>query len=77
MGAVSAGAAFVAKFNLLGVAGFLLGLLAWVSAFAVFVHYAGRKVDLVYPAVVIGSGLMMLFFGLMLLYGVASAALGF
>ena len=73
---VTAGAAFVARFNLLGVAGFLLGLLAWVSGFAVFVHYAGKKVDLVYPVVVIGSGLMMLFFGLLLLYGVIRPALG-
>ena len=74
---VTAGAAFVAMFNLLGVAGFMLGLFAWVSSFSVFVHYAGKKVKIVYPAIIVGSGLMMLFFGLMLLYDVARIALGF
>ncbi|OPY27376.1 MAG: leucine export protein LeuE [Methanocella sp. PtaU1.Bin125] len=72
---VTAGAAFVAMFNVLGVAGFMLGLLAWISCFSVFVHYAGKKVDLVYPIIVIGSGLMMLFFGLVLLYDVAAPAI--
>jgi threonine/homoserine/homoserine lactone efflux protein len=74
---VTAGAAFVAMFNVLGVAGFMLGLIAWISSFSVFVHYAGKKVDLVYPIVIIGSGLMMLFFGLLLLYGVIRPVLGF
>jgi threonine/homoserine/homoserine lactone efflux protein len=74
---VTAGAAFVAMFNVLGVAGFMLGLLAWISSFSVFVHFAGKKVDLVYPIVIVGSGLMMLFFGLLLLYGVIRPALGF
>ncbi|MGA9140323.1 MAG: LysE family transporter [Methanocella sp.] len=74
---VTAGAAFVAMFNVLGVAGFMLGLLAWITSFSVFVHYAGKKVDIVYPIVIIGSGLMMLFFGLLLLYGVIRPALGF
>lgn len=74
---VTAGAAFVAMFNVLGVAGFMLGLLAWISSFSLFVHYAGKKVDLVYPIVIIGSGLMMLFFGLLLLYGVIRPVLGF
>ena len=74
---VTAGAAFVAMFNVLGVAGFMLGLLAWISSFSVFVHFAGKKVDIVYPIVIVGSGLMMLFFGLLLLYGVIRPALGF
>jgi threonine/homoserine/homoserine lactone efflux protein len=74
---VTAGAAFVAMFNILGVAGFMLGLLAWISGFSVFVHYAGKKVKIVYPAIIIGSGLMMLFFAVVLLYDVARAALGF
>ncbi len=73
---VTAGAAFVAMFNVLGVAGFMLGLLAWMSCFSVFVHYAGKKVKIVYPAIIIGSGLMMLFFGLMLLYDVDQACAG-
>jgi len=73
---VTAGAAFVAMFNVLGVAGFMLGLLAWISGFSVFVHYAGKKVRIVYPAIIIGSGLMMLFFGLVLLYEVVKPALG-
>ena len=73
---VTAGAAFVAMFNVLGVAGFMLGLLAWISCFSVFVHYAGKKVKIVYPAIIIGSGLMMLFFGLVLLYDVIRPALG-
>jgi threonine/homoserine/homoserine lactone efflux protein len=74
---VTAGAAFVAMFNVFGVIGFMLGLFAWVSGFSVFVHYAGKKVKIVYPVIIIGSGLMMLFFGLMLLYDVIRPALGF
>ncbi|HEY3274026.1 MAG TPA: LysE family transporter [Methanocella sp.] len=74
---VTAGAAFVAMFNVFGVIGFMLGLFSWVSCFSVFVHYAGKKVKIVYPAIIIGSGLMMLFFGLMLLYEVVRPALGF
>jgi hypothetical protein len=55
----------------------MLGLFGWICSFSVFVYYAGKKVNLVYPAIIIGSGLMMLFFGLMLLYEVARPALGF
>jgi threonine/homoserine/homoserine lactone efflux protein len=73
---VTAGAAFVAMFNVFGVIGFMVGLFAWVSCFSVFVHYAGKKVKIVYPAIIIGSGLMMLFFGFMLLYDVVRTALG-
>jgi threonine/homoserine/homoserine lactone efflux protein len=72
---VTAGAAFVAMFNVLGVAGFMLGLLAWISGFSVFVHYAGKKVKIVYPAIIIGSGLMMLFFAVMLLYDAIALAI--
>jgi threonine/homoserine/homoserine lactone efflux protein len=74
---VTAGAAFVAMFNVLGVAGFMLGLFAWVSSFSIFVHYAGKKFSFVYPIIIIGSGLMMLAFRLMLLYDVVRPALGF
>jgi threonine/homoserine/homoserine lactone efflux protein len=74
---VTAGAAFVAMFNVLGVAGFMLGLFAWVGSFAIFVHYAGKKFNFVYPIIIIGSGLMMMAFGLMLLYDVVRPALGF
>jgi threonine/homoserine/homoserine lactone efflux protein len=74
---VTAGAAFVAMFNVFGVIGFMVGLFAWVSGFSVFVHYAGKKVKIVYPIIIVGSGLMMLFFGLMLLYDVVRIALGF
>jgi threonine/homoserine/homoserine lactone efflux protein len=70
---VTAGAAFVAMFNLLGVAGFMLGLFAWVSGFSAFIHYARKKVELVYPAVIVASGLMMLFFGGLLLYDAFTA----
>ncbi len=73
---VTAGAAFVAMFNVLGVAGFMLGLFTWVSTFSMFVYYAGKKVDTVYPAIIVGSGLMMLFFGLVLLYEVIRPAIG-
>ena len=67
---VTAGAAFVAMFNVPGVIGFLVGLFAWVSCFSLFVHYAGKKVKLVYPVVIIGSGLLMLAFAILLLYDV-------
>ena len=73
---VTAGAAFVALFNVLGVIGFLLGLFVWVSSFSFFMHYSRQKVGLVYPAVIVASGLMMLFFGVLLLYNVAQMALG-
>lgn len=73
---VTAGAAFMAMFNLLGIVGFMIGLFAWISSFAVFVHYAGKKVKIVYPLIIIGSGLMMLIFGLMLLYDVVKPLFG-
>jgi threonine/homoserine/homoserine lactone efflux protein len=74
---VTAGAAFVAMFDVLGVIGFMLGLFAWISSFSLFVHFAGKKFDFVYPVIIIGSGLMMLFFGLVLLYDVIRPAMGF
>jgi threonine/homoserine/homoserine lactone efflux protein len=73
---VTAGAAFVAMFNVFGVIGFMLGLFGWICGFSVFVYYAGKKVSLVYPVIIIGSGLMMLFFGLVLLYDVVGPVLG-
>jgi threonine/homoserine/homoserine lactone efflux protein len=74
---VTAGAAFVAMFDVPGVIGFMLGLFTWVSSFSLFVHFAGKKFGFVYPVIIIGSGLMMLFFGLVLLYDVIRPALGF
>lgn len=69
---VTAGAAFIAIFNVLGVIGFLSGLLLWGCCFSIFVHYAGKKVKAVYPIVVIGSGLAMLICSILLLYGAAN-----
>lgn len=70
---VTAGAAFIALFNVLGVIGFMLGLLLWGCGFSIFVHYAGKKVKAVYPIVVIGSGLIMLACATLLLYGTAAS----
>jgi threonine/homoserine/homoserine lactone efflux protein len=69
---MTAGAVFIALFNVLGVIGFMLGLLLWGCGFSIFVHYAGKKVKAVYPVVVIGSGLIMLICAILLLYGAAS-----
>jgi threonine/homoserine/homoserine lactone efflux protein len=74
---VTAGAAFIALFNVLGVVGFLLGLLLWGCSFSIFVHYAGKKVKAVYPVVVIGSGLVMLICAMLLLYGAANTIYAF
>jgi|WetSurMetagenome_2_1015567.scaffolds.fasta_scaffold76279_2 threonine/homoserine/homoserine lactone efflux protein len=74
---VTAGAAFIALFNVLGVIGFMLGLLLWGCCFSVFVHYTGEKVKAVYPVVVIGSGLIMLICALLLLYGAANSVYSF
>ena len=72
----TAGASFVAMFNLLGVAGFLLGLFLWISSFAVAVHYAQQRVRQLYPAIILASGLCMLAFACLLFYEVARPLLG-
>lgn len=73
----TAGAAFVALFNILGIVGFLIGLFAWVSSLSLAVHYAKSRVSQLYPAIMIASGLCMLAFGALLLYDVVRPALGF
>lgn len=72
----TAGAAFVALFNILGVAGFMLGLFAWITSLSLAVHFAKTKFNAVYPAIMLASGLCMLAFGAMLLYEVIAPALG-
>ncbi|HMK45495.1 MAG TPA: LysE family translocator [Methanocella sp.] len=66
----TAGASFVAMFNTLGVVGFVLGLLSWVSVFSIAIHYAKSRVSQLYPVVMIASGVCLLAFSVLLLYDV-------
>jgi threonine/homoserine/homoserine lactone efflux protein len=72
----TAGAAFVELFNIFGVAGFMLGLFAWIASLSLAVHFAKSRFTAVYPIIMLASGLCMLAFGAMLLYDVIAPALG-
>lgn len=72
----TAGAAFVALFNILGVAGFMFGLFAWITSLSLAVHYAKSKFKAMYPAIMLASGLCMLAFGAILIAEVVRPVLG-
>ena len=72
----TAGAAFVALFNVLGVAGFMFGLFAWITSLSLAVHYAKSKFNSLYPVIMLASGLCMLAFGAILIADVVRPALG-
>ncbi|HTX44444.1 MAG TPA: LysE family transporter [Methanocella sp.] len=65
---ITAGAALIASTNIMGVAGFFIGVILWVTAFSVALHYAKTKAEWIYPAVTLVSGVVLLFFGIVLLY---------
>jgi len=65
---ITAGAALIANFNLLGIIGFFIGIIMWVSTFSITLNFAGSKVKWLYPAVVLISGIVLLFFSALLLY---------
>lgn len=72
----TAGAAFVALFNVFGIIGFMFGLFSWISTFALAVHFAKYRVRQLYPIIMISSGLCMLAFSGILLYDVIRPMLG-
>src|SRR5208337_914539 len=65
---ITAGAALIANFNALGIVGFFIGIIMWVSTFSITLNFAGSKVKWLYPAVVLISGIVLLFFSTLLLY---------
>ena len=73
---VTAGAALVSYFSLLGIAGFFIGIFIWVSFFNMTLHYASVKAKWVYPIVIVVSGLFLVLFSLLLLYNGIMIAMG-
>lgn len=65
---ISAGAAFIASFNEIGLVGFIVGILLWVTSFSTTLHYANSKIKGLYPVVTLVSGLCLVFFCLLLFY---------
>jgi threonine/homoserine/homoserine lactone efflux protein len=65
---ITAGAALIATTNIMGVIGFFIGVILWVVSFSVALHYARSKAEWVYPAVILISGVALLFFSVVLLY---------
>ncbi|AFD00003.1 Putative threonine efflux protein [Methanocella conradii HZ254] len=72
---VTAGAALIANFNAPGIAGFFIGIFIWVSSFSITLHFAQKKVEWLYPVIMLASGLVLLFFSVMLLYNAIMMAL--
>ena len=65
---ITAGAALIANFNALGIVGFFIGIIIWVTSFSVSLHYAKKKARWLYPAVTLVSGVVLLCFSLLLMY---------
>ncbi len=65
---LTVGAAFIANFNAPGIVGFFVGIGLWVSCFSMALHFARKKAEWLYPAVTLVSGLVLLFFGIVLVY---------
>lgn len=65
---ITAGAVLIASTDIAGIAGFFIGVILWVTSFSMALHYAKSKARWIYPAVTLGSGLVLLFFGVMLVY---------
>ncbi|MCD1293799.1 lysine transporter LysE [Methanocella sp. CWC-04] len=72
---ITAGAALISYFNEFGVIGFFIGILVWVTALSLLMHYASKKINGIYPYVILASGICILFFGILLLYNAAGIAL--
>lgn len=73
---VTAGAALVSYFSLLGIAGFFIGIFSWVTFFSVTLHYASARAKWVYPIVIVLSGLFLVLFSILLLYNGFTIAMG-
>lgn len=65
---LTAGAALITNFNSEGVVGFFIGIALWVSSFSITLHFARKKAEWLYPAITLVSGIVLLFFGLLLAY---------
>jgi threonine/homoserine/homoserine lactone efflux protein len=65
---ITAGAVLIASTDIAGIAGFFIGVILWVTSFSVTLHYAKSKALWVYPAVMLVSGLVLLFFGIIIMY---------
>ncbi|HTY90338.1 MAG TPA: LysE family transporter [Methanocella sp.] len=65
---ITAGAVLIASTDIAGIAGFFIGVILWVTSFSVTLHYAKSKAQWIYPAVIIISGVALLFFGAVLIY---------
>jgi threonine/homoserine/homoserine lactone efflux protein len=65
---ITAGAALIANFNALGIVGFFIGIIIWVTSFSASLHYAKKKARWLYPAVTLVSGVVLLCFSLLLMY---------
>jgi threonine/homoserine/homoserine lactone efflux protein len=66
---LTAGAALIANFNAPGIVGFFIGIGLWVSSFSMTLHFARKKAVWMYPAVTLVSGVVLLFFSALLIYG--------
>jgi threonine/homoserine/homoserine lactone efflux protein len=71
----TAGAALIANFNAPGIAGFFIGIFIWVASFAITLDYAQKKVEWLYPAIMLISGAVLLFFSIVLGYNAIMMAL--
>ncbi len=65
---LTAGAALIANFNAPGIVGFFIGIGLWVSSFSMTLHFARKKAEWLYPVVTLVSGVVLLFFGVVLVY---------
>lgn len=65
---ITAGAVLIASTDIAGIAGFFIGVILWVTSFSIGLHYAKSRAQWIYPVVTVGSGLVLLFFGVVLIY---------
>lgn len=65
---LTVGAALIANFNAPGIVGFFAGIGLWVACFSMALHFARKKAEWLYPAVTLVSGIVLLFFSVVLLY---------
>lgn len=72
---ITAGAALITNFNAEGILGFFIGIVLWVSSFSITLHYARKKAEWIYPAITLVSGVVLLFFSLLLIYSAITLAL--
>ncbi len=71
----TAGAALIANFNAPGIAGFFIGIFIWVASFSITLDFAQKRVEWLYPAIMLMSGAVLLFFSIVLVYSAITTAL--